>query len=69
MDNFCKMLPKNAKKFGDFSQMLRSEHCKKHVNLVDFVKSLRTNIFLQNLASIPQRTSLIKFDHLVEKSE
>ena len=41
----------------------------KHVNLVDLVKSFPTNIFLQNLASIQQRTSLIKFDHLTEKSE
>ena len=41
----------------------------KHVNLVDLVKSFPTNIFLQNLASIQQRTNLIKFDHLDEKSE
>ena len=41
----------------------------KHVNLLDLVKSFPTNIFLQNLASIQQRTSLIKFDHLAEKSE
>ena len=41
----------------------------KHVNLVDLVKSFPTNIFLQNLASIQQRTSPIKFDHLDEKSE
>ena len=41
----------------------------KHVNLVDPVKSFPMNIFLQNLASIQQRTSLIKFDHLTEKSE
>ena len=40
----------------------------KHVNLVDLVKSFPTNILLQNLASIQQRTSLIKFDHLAEKS-
>ena len=41
----------------------------KHVNLVDLVRSFPTNIFLQNLASTQQRTSLIKFDHLDEKSE
>ena len=41
----------------------------KHVNLVDLVKSFPTNIFLQNLASIQKRTSLIKFAHLAEKSE
>ena len=40
----------------------------KHVNLVDLVKSFPTNIFLQNLASIQQRTSPIKFAHLAEKS-
>ena len=41
----------------------------KHVNLVDLVKSFPTNIFLQNLASIQQRTSPIKFAHLAEVSE
>ena len=41
----------------------------KHVTLVDLVKSFPTNVFLQNLASIQKRTSLIKFDHLAEKSE
>ena len=41
----------------------------KHVNLVDLVKSFPTSMLLQNLASIQQRTSLIKFDHLDEKSE
>ena len=41
----------------------------KHANLVDLVKSFPTNILLENLASIQQRTSLIKFDHLAEKSE
>ena len=41
----------------------------KHVHLVDLVKSFPTNIFLQNLASIQQRTSVIKFAHLDEKSE
>ena len=40
-----------------------------HVNLVDLVKSFPMNIFLKILASIQQRTSLIKFDHLDEKSE
>ena len=41
----------------------------KHVNLVDLVKSFRTNIFLQNLASIQKRASPIKFDNLAEKSD
>ena len=41
----------------------------KHVNLVDLVKSFPTNIFLQDLASIQQRTSPIKFAHLAGKSE
>ena len=31
--------------------------------------SFPTNIFLQNLASILQRTSPVKFAHLAEKSE
>ena len=42
---------------------------KKHVNLVDLIKSFPTNILLQNLASIQKRTSPIKFAHLAEKSE
>ena len=41
----------------------------KHVNLVDLVKSFPTNIFLQNLASIQKRTSLINFANFAEKSE
>ena len=41
----------------------------KQVNLVDLVKSFPNSIFLQNLASTQRRTSLIKFDHLDEKSE
>ena len=41
----------------------------KHVNLVDLVKSFPTNIYLQNLASIQQRTSPTKLAHLAEKSE
>ena len=40
----------------------------KHVNLVDLVKSFRTNIYLQNFASIQKRTSPVKFAHLAEKS-
>ena len=40
----------------------------KDVNLVDIVKSFRTNIYLQNLASIQKRTSPVKFAHLAEKS-
>ena len=40
----------------------------KHVNLVDLVKSFPTNIYLQNLASIQKRTSLVKFAHLAETS-
>ena len=40
----------------------------KHVNLVDLVKSFPTNIYLQNLASIQERTSPVKFAHLAEKS-
>ena len=34
----------------------------KHVNLVDLVKSLPTNIFLQNFVSIRPRTSPVKFE-------
>ena len=41
----------------------------KHLNLVHFVESFPTNIYLQNLASIQKRTSPIKFAHLAEKSE
>ena len=41
----------------------------KHVNLVDLVKSFPTHILLQNLASIQQRTSPLKYAHLAKKSE
>ena len=41
----------------------------KHANLVDLVKGLPTNIYLQNLASIQKTTSLVKFAHSAEKSE
>ena len=41
----------------------------KNVDLVDLGKSFPTNIFLQKLASIQQRTSPIKFANLAEKSE
>ena len=41
----------------------------KHVNLVDLAKSFPTNILLQNLASIQERTNPLKFAHLAEKSE
>ena len=40
----------------------------KHVILVDLVKSFPTHFLLQNLASIQQRKSPIKFAHLTEKS-
>ena len=40
----------------------------KHANLVDLVKSFPTNIFLQNLTSIQQRTSPVNFAHLAEQS-
>ena len=40
----------------------------KHVNLVDLDESFPTNILLQNLASIQERTSPLKFAHLAEKS-
>ena len=41
----------------------------KHANIVDLVKSFRTNILLQNLASMQKRTSPLKFDYLADKSE
>ena len=66
MQNFAK---KNAKKFDEFCQRIEVWAVQKHVNLVDLVKSFPTSIFAQNFASIQQRTSFIKFDHLAEKSE
>ena len=42
---------------------------RKHANLVDLVKSFPTNIYLQNLASMQNRSSPPKFAHLGEKSE
>ena len=41
----------------------------KHANLVDLVMSFPTNILLQNLASIQERTRSLQFAHLAEKSE
>ena len=41
----------------------------RHVNIVDLAKSFPTNIFLQNLTSLQERTSPIKFAHLAEKLE
>ena len=41
----------------------------KHVNRVDLVKSVPTNIYLQNLGSIQKKTSPLKFAHLAEKLE
>ena len=64
------ILNKNTKKrLTKFCWNIEVWAGQKHVNLVDLVKSFPTNIFLQNLASIQQRTSLIKFDDLDEKSE
>ena len=42
---------------------------RKHVNLVDLVKSFPTKLLLQILASIQKRTSPVKFARLAEKSE
>ena len=41
----------------------------KHVNFVDLVKSFPMNIYLQNLASIQKRTSLVQFANLTEESD
>ena len=66
---FCKILNKNAKSFTKFRWNIWDLSGAKHVNIVDLVKRLPTNIFLQKLASIQKRTSPPKFDHLAEKSE
>ena len=69
---FANFEQKCEKVSQEFAIILRSERCKSMQilsNLVDLVKSFPTNIFLQNLASIQQRTSFVKFDHLAEKSE
>ena len=68
---FCNFLPKHAnyffrKKLTKIFWKIEVWAVQKHVNIVDLVKSLNafpTIIFSQNLASIQQRTSLIKFDH------
>merc|ERR550514_2349345 len=65
-EKFSKILVK----FATFSAILNEkielrERCK-GVHCVDLGESFPTHIFLQNLASIHQRTSLVKF--LVRKS-
>ena len=57
MSNF-----ENAKKLMKICWNIEVLAMQKHANLVDLVKSFPTNIYLQNLASIPQRTSHLKFD-------
>ena len=41
----------------------------RNVNLVDLENPCKMNIWLQKSALIQPRTSLLKFDHLAEKSE
>ena len=54
---------KNWQIFSDFlTKNELWERCK-GVQCVDLVKSFPTHIFLQNLASIQQRTSPVKFGH------
>ena len=67
--NFAKFCRKMRKSLTNIFWNIEVWAVQKHVNLVDLVKSFPTNIFLQNLASIQKRMSLIKFDHLAEKSE
>ena len=55
-------MAKFAKKI-EIAELCKGVHC------VDLGESFQTHIFLQNLASIQPRTSLVKFDHLAEKSE
>ena len=55
-----KPLEAAAKNMKTRSEALRSA-VQKHVNLVDLVKSVPMNIFLQNLASIQPIASLSKF--------
>ena len=65
--NFVKCCRKMRKSLTKMFWNIEVWAVQKHVNLVDLVKSFPTKIFLQNLASIQQRT--IKFDHLDEKSD
>ena len=51
----------NAKKLTNICWNIEVWAVQKHVNLVDLVKSFPTSIYLQNLASVQQRTSLSKF--------
>ena len=67
--SFLQNFAKNAKKFDENFWNIEVWAVQKHVNLVDLVKSFPTNIYLQNLPLIQQRTSPVKFDHLAEKSE
>ena len=62
------MLPKkmNQQKFSNFNEKIEiRDRCKKRckgVHCVDLGESFPTNIYLQNLASIQPRTSLLKFE-------
>ena len=67
--NFAKFCRKMRNSLTEFWRNIEVWAVQKHVNLVDLVKRFPTNIFLQNLASIQERTSPIKFAHLAEKSE
>ena len=68
MKNNCRKMRKRLTK-NFWNKEYKVWAVQKHVNLVDLVKSFRTNIFLENLASTQKRTSPIKIDDLAEKSD
>ena len=61
ISNMGKIRRKMRKSLTIFFWNIEVWAVQKHVNLVDLGKSFPTNIFLQNLASIQKRTSLLKF--------
>ena len=60
--NFAKILKKSATISAIFTEKIEIRERCKGVHCVDLGESFPTNIYLQNLASIQPRTSLLKFD-------
>ena len=58
---FAKILKKSAKISAIFNEKIEIRERCKGVHCVDLGESFPTNIYLQNLASIQPRTSLVKF--------
>ena len=62
----CEILEKTAKKSAIFNENFEIRERCKGVHCVDLGESFPTSIYLQNLASIQPRTSLVKFARVFE---